>query len=527
MAIFQDPLGTLTFELSAGWAYDLLYSTLTDFFFIRWDRPEEMLVVHLRRSSAAAGASEEDWIAKIRKEVGEERELFDIEAPNGRAVGADFAPGEGRTQRVAFLRGPHVDIAIEQRNTDLNAPDPWEALSMAIRTAVSGANQEQPGEISPAEFNRTIEAANQAFEKKDYEGVTHALDDAIRIGISAWLASLRSPSGSPEVHASVRVAQAMAHVGRFTGNPFPLRDAASILRRSLCSLESAGKAVVEQAKDLVDELKEALDGIETELIAKEDSEEAHDSTPIISIRERGFRMAQAAAAAFDASDFESASIYARGAVGDFLFLLAYFRRGRSQQIPDEILKHLVDQGISDHEEQRNAIQKAREGVLFPALNLALQILFCCDMEKKDAEAASEDTELYLPLARQILESNPGETSIELNLVLAILDTIGAIAARKDMERLKDVEAYLGEAAGIMDGIGDKKCEDDGWVRNHGQQMGRALQAIKQWQAESRESRENLPGADFEELHPNFEIILDRLQSKIVKSTDAKPGAAEK
>lgn len=521
MAIFKDPLGTLTFELSAGWAYDLLYSTLTDFFFVRWDRPEEMLVVHLRRASTAADDPEEEWVAKIREEVGESRELFDIDAPNGRAVAADFILGEGRTQRVAFLRGVYVDIAIEQRNADMDAPEPWGALSRAVRTAVSDANRAQSGENTPAEFNRTIETANEAFEKKDYEGVTRALEDAVRIGTSAWLSSLRNPSGSPEVHASVRVAQAMAHMGRFTGNPFPLRDAASILRRSLCSLESAGKEVVEQAKELVDELREALDGIESELIEKENSEEAHDSTPIISIRERGFRMAQAAAMAFDASDFDSASVYARGAVGDFLFLLAYFRRGRSQQIPDEILKHLVDQGISDHEEQRDAIQMAREGALFPGLNLSLQILFCCDMEKPDPETASEDADLYLPLAREIAASNPGDTSIELNLVLALLDTAGAVAARKDSGEFQNVEAYLDEAAGILDRVGDKQCEDDGWIRNYKRQVESSVEALKRWLAAGKGDSKESSSVDLKSLFSKFERMLDRLQSKITKTADAE------
>ena len=41
-------------------------------------------------------------------------------------------------------------------------------------------------------------------------------------------------------HPAVRVAQAMVHLGRFTGIPLPLRDAASVLRRCLCSLEAAG-----------------------------------------------------------------------------------------------------------------------------------------------------------------------------------------------------------------------------------------------------------------------------------------------
>ena len=167
MTNFQDPMRSLTFELSAGWAYDRLYSTLTDFFFCRWDRPEEMLVVHLRRAGVDRDQPDEAWIEKMRSEAGEKASLLDMDSPNGRVVAADFVAGRGLTQRVAFLRGAHVDIAVEQRNADMGKPDPWKDLDRAIKTAVSSANQPQSGEFSPVEFNRTVEEANKAFEMKD------------------------------------------------------------------------------------------------------------------------------------------------------------------------------------------------------------------------------------------------------------------------------------------------------------------------------------------------------------------------
>ena len=111
MPTFKDPIDSLTFEHPSGWSYDMLYSTMTDFFFARWDRPEEMLVVHLRRACLAADQSDEEWIGKIQEEVGEKASLFDIDCPNGRVVAADFVSSQMGTQRVAFLRGPHVDIA--------------------------------------------------------------------------------------------------------------------------------------------------------------------------------------------------------------------------------------------------------------------------------------------------------------------------------------------------------------------------------------------------------------------------------
>ena len=181
MAIFKDPINSLAFEIPAGWACDLLYSTMTDFFFARWDRPEEMLVVHLRRACVAEDQSDDQWVEKIREEVGGKAPLFDIDSPNGRVVGADFVSEQGMTQRVAFLRGAHVDIAVEQRNADMESSDTWKALTRAIKSAVSEANKPQTGDYGPTAFNKTIEEANRAFEKKDYAGVVEHLNDAIKI----------------------------------------------------------------------------------------------------------------------------------------------------------------------------------------------------------------------------------------------------------------------------------------------------------------------------------------------------------
>jgi hypothetical protein len=513
MALFKDPIRALSFELSAGWAYDLLYCTLTDFFFARWDRPEEMLVVHLRRASVAADSPDEEWLGKIRGEVGE-KPLFDIDTPNGRAVAVDFVSGPEMTQRVAFLRGTHVDIAVEQRNPDMSVAEPWAALSTAIKTASSDANLPLDGEFSPVDFNKTIEAANKAFEKKDYDAVAQALQEAIRIGTNAWLCSLTSPTGAPEIHATVRVAQAMVHLGKFTGQVLLLRDAATILRRALCSLESAGIAASEGAQGLVSELKEILDDIESELLEKKDSEAGNDSAPIISIRERGFRLAQAAAAAFDARDFDIASEYAEAAAADFLFLLVYFRRGRAQQIPDEILKHLVDQGISDHEEQRDAIQQAREGTLFPALNLSLQIRYCCALEKKDSQSALDAAELYLPLARQIARSSPDDISISINLVLALLDAAGAVAAAQDKERLQEGLDHLEAAARILEATGDKQCPDDGWVRNYGQQVESSRIALDQRLSKAKEKGDASLESGLQAFRSEFERVAGSLKEKI-------------
>jgi len=253
------------------------------------------------------------------------------------------------------------------------------------------------------------------------------------------------------------------------------------------------------------------------------------SAPILSIRERGFRSAQAAAAAFEAAEFKNASCFAEAAIADFLFLLAYFRRGRAQQIPDEILKHLVNQGISDHEEQRDAIQKAREGMLFPAMNLSLQILYCCAMDNRDAEGATEAVELYLPLARQIADSSPGDTSIALNLALALMAGVGAIAAFQDGKRLQQATINLKETEQILDANGDKPCQDDGWIRIHRPQIEKSLQALSDWVSAANNEGDSMLESNLYPIHSKFKNVAEQMQgiitlSKTVKSCEEKKSA---
>ena len=69
--IFKDPIQTIQTEIPAGWAYDPFNSTLTDFVFSRWDQPQDMIAVHVRRASVPAGRPDEEWIQKIRAETGE------------------------------------------------------------------------------------------------------------------------------------------------------------------------------------------------------------------------------------------------------------------------------------------------------------------------------------------------------------------------------------------------------------------------------------------------------------------------
>ncbi len=516
MANYKDPLRTLSFELPAGWAYDPLQSSLTDLFFARWDRPEETLVVHLRRTCASEDQSDDQWIDRIKLEIEEKGSLFDMDAAGGRAIASDFGPPEGMAQRVAFVRGPYVDIAVEQRNADRNAPDPWEALIRSVRTVLSEANQAQPDYFIPEKFEEAIRSANIAFNRQDALRVVEGLEDSIKIGTSLWLSSLTVPDRAPEINVAVRMAQAMVHLGNFTQDLFLKRDAVSIFRRALRSLDAAGKEQAEDAQALTAEIKETLDIVELEFLGKANPEINRNNAPIISVRERGFLAAQMAANGFDKKDFKNACRAAGAAIEDFLFLLSYFRRARTQPIPEDTLKQLVAHGITDPEEQRDVIREAGENVLFAPLNLSLQIRYCCAMEDGDYEEAADAVEILVPLARLIVDSTPDGASIVLNLALALMDEVGVIAALQDKGRLKNAGQLMEEAKRILNSTEGECNPRDGWVRNHKHQIEKSLEALNQWLEASRKSGDASCESDLQPLRSEFEATASQLQFRITQ-----------
>jgi hypothetical protein len=514
--IFEDPIKTLCAEIPAGWVYNPFDSTLTDFVFVRWDRPEELMVVHVRRASVPASRPDEEWVEKIRSEIGAANAFMDRTSNHGRAVAADFKPKGGIIQRVGFVRGPHVELIIEQRSTEPATQDPWSPLDKVILTSVSDANLEMHGDFGPEELNNSVKAANAAFEKNDDAAIVDALQQSIKIGTSAWLQSMATPENALEINASVRAAQAMAHLGLFAGNPFLLRDADFVLRRAQHSLEASGLGT-DWAQELGMQISEMLKSIWSELLEQTDTKNNSMISPILALRERGFRLAHAAANAFEARDSENAYSFAVAAVDDLLSLISFLRGNRSQEIPEEIAAHLSEQGITDQEGQRNAIQKAREALLFPALNMAFQIRSCCALERHDSAGALETAAVHELLARLIFDENQEDAGTVLNYVLTMMDFAGSAALLSDNDKLDEATHRLDEAARILDTISDRRSGNDVWIRNHKRQIEGSLQAIDSSLQAAKQSGTTLLESNISALHSQFQSIAARFQEAAAKA----------
>ena len=506
--IYKDPIRTIQAELSAGWAYDPFNSTLTDFVFSCWNRPQEVIAIHVRRASVAADQPDDKWIDNIRAEIGDRAALADVPSAHGRAVSAEFKSTRGLAQRVAFVRGPQVELVIEQRSAAPETQDLRDPLERVVRTASSAANMELPADCGPEEFSRSVAAVNLAFEKNDPAAIASALQHSIEVGTSAWLHSMATPNRALEIDAAVRVAQAMMHLGLLTSGPFLVRNADFVLRRAQHSLEAAG-IETDWAKELGGQISENLQSIWSELLASSEPESSPEMFPVLSLRERGFRSAQTAAKAFEAGDFENALSLSGMAVNDIMSLIAFLRQNRTQQIPEEIAAHLSEQGITDPEHQKDAIQKAREALLFPPLNMAAQIRHCCALEREDVEAACETVAVRAPLARMILDLNPQDTGATLNLALAMMDCAAIAAIQTDDGKLAEASRCLDEAVRILDAVGDAQGSDDTWIRYHKIQTDAALHRIHRSLAVAEQGKTPLLAQGLSALRSRFQTVATR------------------
>lgn len=508
--IFKDPIRTVQAEVPAGWVYDPFNSTLTDFVFSRWDQPQEMLAIHVRRASISSSRPDEEWVQKIRVETKGNATLTDAFSAQGRAVVAEFKSSRGWVQRIAFVRGSRVELVIEQRSTLQTEKDVWKPLEKAVSTAASDVNSDLPEDGGSVEFNESVKAVNQAFEKGDHREIEQALLKSIDVGTSAWLHSMAMPDRALEIDAAVRVAQAMVHLGLFSGEPSVVRNADFLLRRAQHSLEAA-QIQADWAQELGKQISETQKRIWSEILESSESEDSEHMLPILSLRERGFRAAHAAAKAFELHDFDKAARMAEMAAHDLLPLIAFLRQNRTREIPEDIRAHLSEQGIVDEEQQIDAIQKAREALLFPPLNTAAQIRHCCALEQGDVEAAAEAYAVRAPLARQIMDLNPEDTGTALNLALAMMDCAGTAAIQTDSCKLDEASDSLDEAVRILGAIGIGQNGNDFWIHYHKDQTDAALRALDRGLAVAEQEKASLVAQGLSELRSRFQTIASMFQ----------------
>lgn len=532
MALFDDPIRTLRIELPAGWAYDPFFSTLTEFYFARWDRPNEQIIVRLRPPTVLAGQPDEIWLAKTRAEVGPARPLFEMVSASGRAVGAAFNPANGPAQRVAFVRALRLEFVIEQRDADERAVDPWAALTRAVSTVASAANMQMPRYVELSEINRVIEAANKALAEGEPAAVVAAFQKAVWMGTSTWLYSIAAPDLLPEIYAALRVAQALTALGRAVEQPFMLRDAEFVLRRAQRSMEEAASAISSPRK-LSSELAAALDTVVLTLCHQVEPNGKGPLPPLRALRTRGLWLARSANTAMTAKDLKNADGLAGLAVEDLLSYLALARRNAAQEIPKERTAQLTARGEADPQAVQRATLQDMETLVLPPLNMALQTRYACAMDRQDAEAASEATALLVPTARLICEIKPRDETAARNLAVALMYHSGSCTLLGDESGLAEAARFLEEATHILDHwheeghLRAQLCLDDGWVRFYRRRHDGLAELIKRGLAAAKATKSSQIEASLYALQSQLLVGVGRFQEALAAADAAIAGNFER
>jgi hypothetical protein len=510
--IFEDPIRTITIELPAGWTYNLFESMLTDFYFTRWDRPSEVVGVHVRPASAAQDQPDENWIQQVQTHLGDKAVLTPVGSIAGCAVTADFGSESGPMQRVAFIRGPKVELVVEQRSMEPQA-NRWAPLEMALQTVLSTVNFATFKGSGVDEFNQFMESANEAFAKQDFATVVTSLRQAIEIGTGAWLYSLAPPVNSPDFNAAVRVAQAMVNVSSLTQDPLMQRNGEAILRRALCTLERMPGSSDETQKMKLD-LSQTLDLMVSEMLEGTEEKASGIISPVIAMRERAFRATKFAEGAFGGLDFENAHSLSGLAVEDLLLLLSMLRRSQPQpeNIPEELASHLADQGITDPAAQSETLQKARESLLFPPLVRSLQLRFSCSLHLGNFDF-SEAADTLIPLAQLLHRNNPDDPGIALCLALAWLFCAEAALLQSGDQAAQDGEQCLGNAIRVFESISDAHGADMGWIQYHDRHFEGMIHALRRRLALFEEQEDIGESKRMESICSRFEKLSEGFREK--------------
>ena len=181
------------------------------------------------------------------------------------------------------------------------------------------------------------------------------------------------------------------------------------------------------------------------------------------------------------------------------------------------MAQMASQGITDLESQRDAIQNAREAALLPPLNTALQIQYCCALEQKDPNRALESTTVLVTVAQQAFTKNPEDAGPALNLTLALMDGVGALALLFEKDKLDLAMRCLEEGQQVLDRLaGEKRCTKDVWMRYRERQIDGTQQAIAGAMEKAAQDKNAPLEADLQSLRAQFENLAGQFRETLTQ-----------
>ena len=234
--LFTDPAGTLTLRLPTGWAMDIGSSAPTVLVFSEWHGPANRNLF-ARLMPTQAGGTASGWIAAVRGTL--PPGVVSVQATDVRAPTIWAArPGrEGRPdQRWAIVRGPVLDVVLEDVGVPLGGPMRTPVLELAVDTLAVPANGGPAGQREST-WDELMDAADEQMARGDAKASLGFLDRARRWVLNAWRDSLVEAEPQPRLlvaaaHSLLRMAAATRRLGL-------LDDATVLLMRAARELDSA------------------------------------------------------------------------------------------------------------------------------------------------------------------------------------------------------------------------------------------------------------------------------------------------
>jgi len=446
--MFYDPTGTFSVDLPAGWASDPTSSTLISTVFSDWRAPNtRQIKISIYPTHHSPHVPDHDWQARVREGLPAAVTRVEYRAPGTLLV---ERPGsEGRPdQRWGFVRGPRLDVIIEQVGVPLGGPLLTPELAMILNTIHVSANEKLDPPRPQQEYLAAMNMANRAFHEQNQTETTSGLTTALIIARQTWLHSLVALD-VPEVPAAIAVAETALRMANVTGSVVFLHQAIGTLYRCrgwLLQLPAASAAMhLQQVDALMTETVE-MHG----LLLNEPPPNNPVSACLARCRIAGREVSQAESQ----EKLRFAGPVTACGVSDAQTALALIGRGAlsTATLPASFVESCVKQGVTDPDAQLSLanqveeVQALRHLVAMGQLQSATRRA----MGRYQERAACEN---MLFATRRLAELSPSPVHWQ-SYVLALIQVAGALVNIADDLSLDDAQEYLNEAETLLGKLGN-------------------------------------------------------------------------
>jgi len=446
--MFYDPTGTISVDLPACWVSDPMSSTLTSIIFLDWRSPNtRQIFIHIYPTRQSPHVPDHDWQAQVREGLPATVTRVEYRAPGTLLV---ERPGsEGRPdQRWGIVRGPRLDVIIEQVGVPLGGPLLTPELAMILNTIHVSANEKLDPPRSQQEYLAAMNMANRALQEQNMAETTRGLTTAQVIARQTWLHSLVALD-VPEVPAAIAVAETALRMANVTRSVVFLHQAIGTLYRCRGSLlKSPATSVAMHLQKVAVLMTETLEMHGLLL------NERPPKNPVSACLARCRIASHEASQAKGQKKLRFAGPVAASGVIDSQTALALLGRGvlSTAPLPASFVESCVKQGVTDPDAQRNLSNQVIEVT-------ALEHLVAMGMWQsatrsamgRDQERAASENLLFA--TRRLAELSPSPEHWQGH-VLALSQAAGALVNIADDLSLADAQEYLNEAETLLGKLGD-------------------------------------------------------------------------